>query len=334
MTRTAPALQNARLLGIAFTIALFALVSVGCSTTITEGDGTLPIGIESARFPTSELAGFMYFGADAPIGVATARFLPAADASALADAPESLRLSRASIALGATIGDFGGTLEFASPDEARLAWEVYQTHEVEGAWGKLDSSRVHIVRGQSAWVSSVRDQLDSGKLVGLKESDPDTWTLLTNLPESADRPPLAVGALNIDGELIKDVASAEGIRLFGLENVFGFVDVDRVAFGVYADAPSTVPEILDKEFLLEADTSMFFVSNSGRGGFVVSFLLGTVGGRAGLETIELGDTKAHYRTLDDLHLVVKNRGSLVFAALAGTRAGAESLMLKFVESED
>ena len=130
------------------------------------------------------------------------------------------------------------------------------------------------------------------------------------------------------------MASAEGIRLFGLENVFGFVDVDRVAFGLYADAPSTVPEVLDKEFLLEADASVFFVSNSGRGGFVVSFLLGTVGGRAGLETIELGDTEAHYRTLDDLHLVVKNRGSLVFAALAGTRAGAESLMLKFVESED
>ena len=170
--------------------------------------------------------------------------------------------------------------------------------------------------------------------MSLKEHDPEIWTLMTNLPESTDRPPVAVGVLTLDGDLIQELASAEGIRLFGLDTVFGFVKVDSLVFGVYVDALSTVPEVLDHDFLTEADASIFFVSNSGYPGPIVSFLLGTVGGQVGLETIDLGDTEARYRTLDDLHLVVMNRGSLVFAALAGTRAEAERLMMKTVEQNN
>ena len=315
-------------------VSLFALLGVACSSTISEGSATLPVGIESARLPTNELAGYMYFGANPPVGVATERFATSSETAVLADGPDSLRLSKATIAMGASIGEFGGTLEFASQDEAQFAWNLYQSKVQEDFWVKLDSARVHVVRGQSPWASAVREQIESGGLVGLKEHDPEIWTLITNLPESTDRPPLAVGVLTLDGDLIKDLASAEGIRLFGLDNVFGFVKVDSLVFGVYADSPSTVPEALDNEFLTEADVGLFFVSNSGYPGFVVSFLLGTVGGRVGLETIDLGDSKAHYRTLDDLHLVVNNRGSLVFAALAGTRTEAERLMLKIVEQDD
>ena len=316
-------------------VSLFALLGLACSSTISEGNATLPVGIESARLPSNDLAGYIYFGADPPIGLATERFGSALGGPpVLAGGPGSLRLSRATIALSASIGEFGGTLEFASQDEAQFAWGLLQSKSDKDFWGQLDSAKVHIVRGESPWASAVREQIESGGLVSLKEYDPEIWTLLTNLPESADRPPMAVGVLTLDGDLIKDLASAEGIRLFGLENIFGFVKVDSLVFGLYTDVPSTVPESLGREFLMEADASIFFVSDSGYPGFIVSFLLGTVGGRVGLETIDLGDAKVRYRTLDDLHLVVKNRGSLVFAALAGTRAEAERLMLKIVEQAD
>ena len=315
-------------------VSLLALLGVACSTTITEGNATLPVGIESAMLPTNELAGYMYFGADPPVGVPTERFVTASDAAVLAEGPESLRLSRATIAIGASIGEFGGTLEFASQDEAQFALRLYQSKDDEDFWGQLDSTRVQVVRGQSSWASTVREHIENGRLVGFKERDPEIWTLMTNLPESTDRPPVAVGVLTLDGDLIEDLASAERIRLFGLDDVFGFVKVHSLVFGVYADAPFTVPDTLDREFLTEADASIFFVSNSGYPGPIVSFLLSTVGGQVGLETIDLGDTEARYRTLDDLHLVVMNRGSLVFAALAGTRAEAERLMMKTVEQDN
>ena len=314
-------------------VSLLALLGVACSSTISEGNATLPVGIESARLPTTELTGYMYFAADPPIGVAAERFLTAPQAAVLDETPDSLRLSRATIAIGASIGEYGGTLEFASQEEAQSAWLLYQSNDNGEFWGRLDSSKVHIVRGQSSWASSVREQIETGRLLGLKERDPESWTLLTNLPASPDRPPLAVGVLTLDGDLIQDLASAEGIRLFGLDIIFGFVRVDSLVFGVYADSPTTVPDTLDREFLTEAGTSIFFVSNSGYPGFIVSFLLGTVGERVGLKTIDLGDAKARYRTLDELHLVVKNRGSLVFMALAGTRSEAERLMLKIVERD-
>ena len=60
---------------------------------------------------------------------------------------------------------------------------------------------------------------------------------------------------------------------------------------------------------------------------------GALGGRAGLELIELGDTNARYRTIDDLHMVVKNRGSLVYAALAGSRSAAEDLILSAIADQ-
>ena len=314
-------------------VSLLALLGVACTTTITEGNATLPDGIESAMLPTNELAGYMYFSADPPFDVPTERFMTASDAAVLAEGPESLRLSRATIAIGANIGEFGGTLEFASQDEAQFAWKLYQSKEDEDFWGQPDSATVRVVRGGSPWGSTVREQIESGTLVSLKEHDPEIWTLMTNLPESTDRPPVAVGVLTLDGDLIQELASAEGIRLFGLDTVFGFVKVDSLVFAVYVDALSTVPEILNHDFLTVARASIFFVSNSGYPGPIVSFLLGTVGGQVGLETIDLGDTQARYRTLDDLHLVVMNRGSLVFAALAGTRAEAERLMLKTVDQD-
>lgn len=324
--------------GVLLAVSLFALLGVACSSTLSDGKATLPVGIESARLPTNELAGFVYFSADTPIGVATERFVTArvtaVGSVVLPEGIESLRLSRATIAMSTSTGEYGGTLEFASQDEAQFVWQHYQSTDDADLWVQLDSARVHVVRGQSPWASAVREQIETGRLVSIKEQDPETWTLITNLPESAERPPLAVGVLTLDGDLIQDLASAEGIRLFGLDTVFGFLNVDSLVFGAYADAISTVPEIIDNEFLTEVDAGILFVSNSGYPGFVVSLLLSTVGGRVGLETIDLGYSTARYRTIEDRHLVVKNRGSLVFAALAGSRTEAERLMLKIVEQSD
>ena len=55
--------------------------------------------------------------------------------------------------------------------------------------------------------------------------------------------------------------------------------------------------------------------------------MSVVAGRTEMEIIDLGNTNARYRLIEDLHLVIKNKGSAMYAALAGTRENAERLIM-------
>ena len=310
-----------------------ALLGAACSSLIQDGTGTLPSGIDSAMVPDAELGGYIYFSSDPPIAVSSERFLIPSEAADLPPpANAKLQLSRATIAISEAPKDFSGTLEFADVGEAQTARDLYQARpESANFWGVLDAPKVHIVHGESPWALNVRAQVDSGNMVSIEDSDPLAWDLLTNLPESTEKPPLAVGALTLGGDMLKDVTELAGVQLFGLNTVFGFVGVHNVAFGIYADASVGVSDGLNEEFFKEAEVAIVMVSNPGYPGVVVSFLLKMVSGRVGMESIEIGDTAARYRTVNDLHLIVKNKGSLLYTVVASTRSEAERLVLSAIE---
>ena len=56
--------------------------------------------------------------------------------------------------------------------------------------------------------------------------------------------------------------------------------------------------------------------------------MSTIAGRLGMETIDLGSTNARYLATEHAHVVLKNKGSLIYAALADDRHDAEQLMLR------
>lgn len=310
-----------------------ALLGAACSSQIQGGTGTLPSGIDSAMVPDAELGGYIYFSSDPPIAVSNERFLIPSEAADLPPwATGTLQLSRATIAISEAPKDFSGTLEFANVGEAQTAWDLYQSRPESADFsGVLDAPKVHIVHGESPWALDVRAQVDSGNMVSIEDSDPLAWDLLTNLPESTEKPPLAVGALTLGGDMLKDVSELAGIQLFGLNTVFGFVGVHNVAFGIYADASVDVPDELNEEFFEKVKVAVVMVSNPGYPGVVVSFLLKMVSARVGMESIEIGDTAARYRTVNDLHLIVKNKGSLLYTVVASTRSEAERLVLSAIE---
>jgi len=314
--------------GIATLFAILMLAGIACATDVDEGKATLPEGIETAMLPDADLGGYVYFNTNSSIDVAAERFLTSDLADVLPiGVPKSLRLSRATIAVASSPEEFGGTLEFASDSDAETAWDLYQaTGTQDEFWGLLDQNKVHVVRGETAWSTTVKTQLEFGPLVPFDEYDPIAWNLITNLPKS-DARPLAVGVMTLEDELIQELASQGGIRLFGLNTVFGLIRVDNVAFAAYADANLTVPASIDDEFFLESGVGVVFVSKSGYPGFLVSFLLRSVSNRIGLETIEIGDTNARYRELDNLHVVLKNKGNLLYVAVAGSQPDAERMIL-------
>jgi len=313
---------------IAILLVLLALAAMACASEVEEGTATLPEGIDSALLPSAELGGYMYFNTNRTVDIATERFLTSDLADVLpAGVPATLRLRRATIAVSSSPEEFGGTLEFTGEADAEVAWDLYQSAGVRDEfWGLQDQTKVHVVRGDTPWAEAVRSQLESGQLVPFTDHDPVAWNLITNLPKSDSRP-LAVGIMTLEDELIQELASQGGIRLFGLNTVFSLIKVDNVAFGAYADSDLTVPASIGDEFFQEAGVGVVFVSKSGYPGFLVSYLLRSVANRIGLETIEIGDTNARYRQLDNLHVVLKNRGSLLYVAVAASQSDAERLIL-------
>ena len=313
-----------------FLTVFLALVAVGCTSTITSGNGLLPEGMEEAEIPNLDVAGYMYLNADPPLALSTSRFgSPDAVEGNVSEALDSrVGLTRATLVVDSTPDNFGGVLGFASESDAQDSWTLLQDRLVEHElWGELSSSGVLLVRGGGLWADSVREALVSENQIAIPDHDPVAWALLTNLPENPPSQPIAAGVLKLDGGLLALFGERADIDLDGVDVAFGFVRVDIVGFGVYAELPLDVPERIDEEFLINSGSGILFVSHSDYAGALVSFMIGVVAGRTDMETVQVGGLNAKYRTLDNLHLIIKNRGSLIYAALAGEMALAEELIL-------
>ena len=154
--------------------------------------------------------------------------------------------------------------------------------------------------------------------------------MVTNLPENPPSPPVAVGVARLDDGLSGALMNTIDLDLSSIDTAFALVRVNTLGFGVYTDAPIEVPESFDREFLESSVYGVLFVSNSDYSGLVVAYMLGVIADRVGMETIEIGSTNARYRTINGTHLVIKNRGTLVFAALAADRQNAVNLILSAI----
>ncbi len=315
--------------GFALIVAAIALLSVACASEVSEGQGTLPTDTHANLLPDVDFVGYLYFHPVIPASVDIRRFLPSGGADILPlDITESAEVSRATI-LTSTDGELGGSLEFVRAEDAQRVYDLYQRYPVEAAiWARLDSSTLDVVRGNSLWAESVREKLELGNTVSIGEKTPEAWALLTNLPVSEDDPPIAAGLISPDDSLIEDIQSNVGVDLSELDIAFGNIGAQRLAFAIYGDEPIDITQEIDFRFLDLQDVGMVIVSKTDYPGFALSFLVSTIAGRIGMETIELGSTNARYLETEHARLILKNKGSLIYAALAGDRLQAEQLMLR------
>ena len=308
--------------GVCTLLIFMTAAAVGCSAPIPPGSASLPQGIEETKVPGVELDGYVFVSSDPPLSLPT-QLLRSGEGGPAAPAPGAPRIAlrRATMVMGAPLEEYGGTLELVSEPDAQAAWRLLQARtKVADAWTEYSPPRISLVRGKGPWADAVRRDLDSGRLVSLRDHDPQAWNLVTNLPKAPPSPPIAAGMLKLDRGLLDLLGRKVGVRLDELGQALGIVRVDRLAFGVYADA-------IDPEYLAQSGVDILVVGKSSYPGVFVSFLLGVAGGQAGMETIDLGNTNAKHRTIEGLHLILKNKGSVLYAAVAGTRERAENLML-------
>ena len=229
-----------------------------------------------------------------------------------------------------SLQQFGGILGFATSSDAALAGNLLAQRPVDDppTTSQVATSSVRIIRGDAEWTTDLSDQYGSAELVSLKERNPQVWNMLTNLPVSEDEPPIAAGFISTDGDIIQEIADNAGIHVTGLDTAFGIVRVDNVAFGIYSDLPESIPEEIGVEMLDSLDTGVVLVGGAGYAGVAVAFLVRSIAGKVGMETIDLDNTNARYLELEDGHLILRNKGSLIYATVAGTRDRAEELMLR------
>ncbi len=317
-----------KIVGLPFTFLVF-LVSVGCSAAVAPGTALLPEGIGEARIPDVESNGYLYVSSDSPIKLP----LGYLDAGQIEDAlsgstPQYLEMHSTALVIGPSPGSFGGMLEFASDLDAATAWKHFEPKtQQEETWGIQSSPVLSLAHGDASWLTSVREAIESNQTISLSEYDPAAWGSITSLPENPVSRPIAAGVFKLEPELTSALGDRVGISLEGISDIFGLVRVNTLAFGVYVEGPIVVPEKIDHDLMHQSDIGILFVSQSNYPGPLVSFLLSVVAGRTEMEIIDLGNTNARYRLIEDLHLVIKNKGSAMYAALAGTRENAERLIM-------
>ncbi len=310
-------------------IFLSSFVVIGCSTVINPGNGQLPEGAESAEVPDVDSGGFIYFNSDRPLTL-TDGFFRSGDGLLSSESDDDLTLSldASTLVLGEKTGEFSGVLSFVSQQNADAAWRLIQEHaDDDEIWGKMMSPDLAVASGDEAWIEANRDAFESQNLVTLKDLDKRSWNLITNLPKSPPTPPVVIGTLVLDPSLIETAGEQAGLVTDGIEEAFGLVRVERIAFALYTDSSLELSSRIDRQYINDSDSSVLVVSHSSYPGPLVSFLLSVIAGRTGMELIEIGNTNARYREIDGLHLVIKNKGSLVYVALSTTRAGAVEIIL-------
>ena len=320
--------------GFTLIIAVIALLSVACASGVSEGQGTLPADTQSNLLPNVDFVGYLYFNPSTSSTVDVRRFLPSGGSGVLPpETSERAEVSSATI-LTSTEGDIAATLDFVSVEDAQRVHDLYGQYPDEAAiWTKLDSSTIEVVRGSSTWAQSVRDKLDTTTSdtrtrISIEEKSPESWALMTNLAVSEDDPPIAAGLISPDDKLIEDIETNVGVDLSDLDIAFGNIGAQRLAFAIYGEAPIDITREIDFRFLTLHDVGMVIVAQTGYPGFALSFLVKTIAGRIGMETIDLGSANARYLETEHAHVVLKNKGSLIYAALADDRHDAEQLMLR------
>ena len=304
---------------------LFALIAAGCATTGHSGKALLPDGIDEAQVPQVDSRGYLYFNPGSPVIVSGGLFNVGISSEG---PPTRIPIEHATLILGTTTDNVGASLNFASVDDSRAAWGLFaDTLDTEDFWGRRQDEQLFLATGDQMWRAAVTRAYLGGDLISVKDASPLTWKLLSNLPESPPAKPVMAGVLHLDADLLQSLMTSVNLEAEGIGNAFGLVRVESMAFAVYTDDPLNISTGFDYEQLVDSGSSILLVSQSSYPGPIVSFMLGVMSDRTDLELVKLGKTNARYRQVDALHLIIKNRGSLLYAAIATTRPGAEELML-------
>ena len=313
---------------------MLAPLSLGCSGTYEPGEALLPGGMAQAVVPDVSAASYLYVSPDGPMMLPLDSFGPTGTEFNPGARPGSmLRTSGVTLFVGKSPNGFGGIFDFDNSTGAANALITFRLGvNPERSWSHSDGGRLRVAVGDPGWVQRVEDASGLTSFVSLERHPSLPWDLVTNLPAEPPSRPVAAGIANVDEGLAGALYDSLDLDLTDIDTAFALLRVDLVGFAIYTDdEPLVLPERLDRRALEENAYGVLMVSRSDFSGVMVAFMLGVVSDRGELETIQIANTNARYGTVDGLHLLLKNRGNLVFAALSANRQNAIDLILSAID---
>ncbi len=284
--------------------------------------------------PNIAAASYVYVNPDGPMMLPLDSFGPTGTEFNPGARPGSLlRASGVTLFVGKSPDGFGGILDFDDPTGAANALITFRLGvNPERSWGESEEGRLRVAVGDPGWVQKVEDASSPASYVTLERHPSLPWDLVTNLPAQPPSRPVAAGIARVDDGIAGAVYNSVDLDLTDIDTAFALLRVDLVGFAIYADEdPLVLPERLDRQALEDNAYGVLMVSRSDFSGVMVAFMLGVVSDRAELETIPIANTNARYGTIDGLHMLLKNRGNLVFAALSSDRQNAIDLILSAID---
>ncbi|MBI4298284.1 MAG: hypothetical protein HY666_00800 [Chloroflexi bacterium] len=307
----------------AITLLFAVLVLGGCQQSAELGDPLLPIGFKESELPDVDLNAYVYAKQEQPWLLSAKQFNSGSEVAP--DLPPQINVNHIAMIMGPSLDTFGGIVDFSSEKEASLISQLLQRQD-RPPWANLSGGKFSFVVGEDEWSQSLKDALTQNRRAHLPQRFPEIWESVSLLPTKPPGRPVAAGFSRLDTPILESVATRAGIELGELTPALGFVKLSHVAFAVYAEHTLPLIERVDSAFISESLLGAILVGRSEYPGFIVSASLSMLGSRIGLETISLGDTDAKYLAMNDLHVIMKNKGSLILAAVSTDKAAAEALM--------
>ncbi len=284
--------------------------------------------------PDIAIASYVYVNPGGPLeltldsfGPSGTEFTPGAQSGA------TMRASGVTLFVGRSPEGFGGIFDFYEAEDAVNGLVAFRLGtNPQRSWADGNSRRLRVAAGEPEWVQSVGTASSLSSHVSLARHPTLPWDLVTNLPARPPSRPVAAGIARVEDGLAAAVYNSVDLDLTDIDTSFALLRVDLVGFAIYTDdEPLALPERLDRRALEENAYGVLMVSRSDYSGVMVAFMLGVVSDRAVLETVPIANTNARYGTIDGLHLLLKNRGNLVFAALSADRQNAIDLILSAID---
>ena len=231
--------------------------------------------------------------------------------------------------------DYATLTEFADEATAERA-AVIAAADIAGKpdhWVHVIGSSVALGRSEGEWGDEVVDVWTSGAGAAIEKQDSGVWEALRLFPEKPAAAPVAAGFVRNVADLMDHLLDSTGIGLPGLADGLSLVRVDSVAYVVYANEVSMLPEAPSRGALRELDAGVLAAAQSGYPGFIVDMMFPNFVEQSGLAKIDVGGVLAHHRTVHNLHLLLKHYGPTIFIALSPTRQGVEELLRSVTASQ-
>jgi hypothetical protein len=314
---------------LGFVMSSSAIVLIcGCSSSVMDADPVLPHRFIEVGLPDVEIGGYLYLAQKSPQRISLGVF--GSENILPPEVPKIARVSWLAAFLGPTIEDFGSRVRFDRADVVQYVGSMLEESTNDRTmWHGVFDHEMRVVRGTGAWMQNARGALESGRLVSIKVQHPEAWEIMRLLPSESPvgLNPVAAGFLYNSGGLVKSLLDRQGVDGTGISSALSYARVKVMAFTVYTDQLLEISEDVVKDYRQSSDVGIVLVAKSGYPGFLVSFLFGNFMGQAGMENILIGEEKVYYLKLaDDVHMFVKNLGSVLYFTVAWNRDKGEYLM--------